>query len=454
MLNEEAFEETLGRNRIDAKIIDELREQFAFGSDPSELPDSDRVEFERRLRELAVDNERKPPLAEALQEQMRTVEPRLEVSGAAHQTEAEPHRLTDDQIEFFRRYGVLPPFTLETFSSDQLDRIDSLGSGLIRAKETKRGTILTSLFAWMFDVDVLDLVTRPEIIDKVASLLGEDITFVGFDGPFYLAPGSQSYTRWHAADAWHFGGSQGDTNMNLVSAWVAVSDADVERACMKIVPGSFHFFDQLFKVAPQLYGAESLDEIAASFRESRYGIEPEILRSILCRRIRSASDPRLQRLTSDGGYNVFSCGVDTAWCAGEDNLMELDAMTKVALPARRGQMYLFTSQNIHASFRNTSGLWRKAFTMRYVRSANPGIAFIQGGLPKLKQLLELFPETQRLLERLGKSMDDFAAATPRVCVRGSIPQDQGASYLDPDALREELTKLGGSLMPHGRIFPS
>lgn len=454
MRSEQAFVETLGRNRIDAGLLDELREQFSLGADPDELSDSDRAELERRFEALSADNERKPPLDEALGNQLRATEPQLEVSGAAHQTRDERYRLTDDQIAFFRRYGVLPPLTLETVSSDHMDRIDSLGSGLIRAKQTKRGTILTSLFAWMFDRDVLDLVTRPEIVDKVASLLGEDITFVGFDGPFYLAPGTKSYTRWHAADAWHFGGSHGETNMNLVSVWVALSDADVERACMKIVPGSFHFFDQLFSLAPQMYGAESLDEISASFQASRHRVQPEILRSILCRRIRSATEPRLRRMTSDGGYDVFSCGVDTAWCAGEGNLGELDAMTKVALPARRGQIYLFTSQNIHASFTNTSSSWRKAFTLRYVRSANPGIAFIQGGLPKLKQLQELFPETQRLFERLGKSMADFSMATPRLCVRGSIPEGREESYLDPDALREELDALGGSLMPHGQTFPS
>jgi ectoine hydroxylase-related dioxygenase (phytanoyl-CoA dioxygenase family) len=272
----------------------------------------------------------------------------------------------------------------------------------------------------------------------------------------YLPPNSPNKTAWHAFDAEHFGGGGSDGNLQLVSVWVALADANVANGCMKIAPGSFRAFDALNRVAPRFYGA-SINELIEELVQGPSRVEPEIAAQIVCRRLNDTNFPALLRLGSTASspegyrYNPFHSAVDRTWCIGAQQLNMLDEYPKVALEAKRGDAFFFTSQNAHASFQNTTSGWRKAIAFRYVKTANASKSVITHASQRMRTFLDLFPRAPELLRTLNRSIDSFDEAAPRLCVKGRIPVGQEAFYFEPKTLDAALAGLGGSCLT--RIDP-
>ncbi len=76
------------------------------------------------------------------------------------------------------------------------------------------------------------LVRHPRLIEAVSQIIGPDILAWG-SGLFIKEANSRSYVSWH--QDLNYWGLDGDQE---VTAWVALTSANVENGCMRFVPGS------------------------------------------------------------------------------------------------------------------------------------------------------------------------------------------------------------------------
>jgi non-heme Fe2+,alpha-ketoglutarate-dependent halogenase len=160
--------------------------------------------------------------------------------------------LTDAEVEQFHRQGYLGPFDL--YEEDEMEqhlralRPDLLDTELAvySPDESVSGITNLSNYDRHLDVDFLsEHITRPEIVDRVSSLLGPD-TMCWRSEFFPKYPGDEG-TDWHQADnfsnvagskhpqiVWPEDGEFGGT----ITVWTAFTPATVETGCLQFIPGS------------------------------------------------------------------------------------------------------------------------------------------------------------------------------------------------------------------------
>ena len=82
------------------------------------------------------------------------------------------------------------------------------------------------------DPSWLDYAVRPEILDAVAQLIGEDIIVWG-SALFCKAGKGGRATPWHQdGHYWPI------RPLETVSAWIAIDDVNTENSCLRVIPGS------------------------------------------------------------------------------------------------------------------------------------------------------------------------------------------------------------------------
>ena len=181
-----------------------------------------------------------------------------------------------------------------------------------------------------------ELVCRPEIVDKVASILGPDV--LCWRSEFFPKYPGDEGSQWHQADT--FGGLGGGTPHIIwpeatdfggaVTVWVAFTDADLETACMQFMPGTTR----------------------TMFYDESKGMH---------------YDPtRVNKNVEDGvrrgffGYDWREIQKDPNW--------KPDESKAVAVPCRAGQFVIFWSTTMHASYPHAGKTdeIRLAFATRYV----------------------------------------------------------------------------------------
>jgi hypothetical protein len=76
------------------------------------------------------------------------------------------------------------------------------------------------------------VVRHPRLIEAVSQIIGPDLLLWG-SGLFIKEPSSKSYVSWHQdLNYWGLDGEQ------EVTAWLALTPANLENGCMRFVPGS------------------------------------------------------------------------------------------------------------------------------------------------------------------------------------------------------------------------
>ncbi|MEM1060539.1 MAG: phytanoyl-CoA dioxygenase family protein, partial [Verrucomicrobiota bacterium] len=140
----------------------------------------------------------------------------------------ESYELTHQQIHQFHQEGWLGPF--ELVPPEEMRRLDARLDEQVFAtdgpnpRERKQSRHM--------DVPlVYDLVTRPQILDRMASLYGPNLilwaTFF-----FEKQPGG-------AEIPWHQDGNYWPLEPLInISAWIAIDEVTVENSCVQIIPGS------------------------------------------------------------------------------------------------------------------------------------------------------------------------------------------------------------------------
>ena len=136
---------------------------------------------------------------------------------------------TEEQIKQYDIHGWVSPVDFLTSEQaekcrNQLEAWELLRGGSLPAHERSGGHIL---FPW-----IDELMRADKILDAVEDLIGPNI--LCWNSVFWIKEAqSPSYVGWHQ-DLQYWGLS----NSDVVSIWVALSDASEDAGCMNVIPGS------------------------------------------------------------------------------------------------------------------------------------------------------------------------------------------------------------------------
>ncbi len=149
-----------------------------------------------------------------------------------------PKILTPQQVETFERDGFVFPVAVLSpedvvYFNDGIQRAEAHIGGSLMGFEGKYRANLHLLCKW-----ANDMVRHPAVLDAVEDLIGRDI-LVWTSRWFIKEPHNEDGAAWHQ-DVTYFDLEPRD----MVTPWVALSDAPQESGCMEVVPGS-HKLGQL-----------------------------------------------------------------------------------------------------------------------------------------------------------------------------------------------------------------
>ena len=146
--------------------------------------------------------------------------------------------LSDGEVEQYHRDGVLGPYPLLTEAEMAAARrvIDRE----IVEPAAKDDPVLHYHDRHLDHRTVCRICRRPELIDRVASLLGPDLMI--WRSNFQVKPpvaDAVGEAARYVEVPWHQDGAYfGLQPLVLVSAWIAITEATVENGCMQVVAGS------------------------------------------------------------------------------------------------------------------------------------------------------------------------------------------------------------------------
>ncbi|AYG78752.1 hypothetical protein DWB77_00860 [Streptomyces hundungensis] len=167
-------------------------------------------------------------------------------------TDTKKFSLSAEELEKFQRDGYIGPFDL--YEKDEMEaNLQALRPKLLNTKKAiygggraVSGNTNLANYDRHLDIDFLaDHITRPEIVDRVSSILGPD-TLCWRSEFFPKYPGDEG-TDWHQAD--NFSNVAGSKHPQIVwpedadfggtiTVWTAFTDASVENGCLQFIPGS------------------------------------------------------------------------------------------------------------------------------------------------------------------------------------------------------------------------
>ena len=151
-------------------------------------------------------------------------------------TVTNPQRLTAEQVAQFNREGYLRP--IKIFDSAEIAAIRSYFDDLLARTLAAGGDSYSISTAHLRHGRVYDLLTDARIVGYVKDLIGGNV--IGWGSHFFCKlPGDGRRVSWHQdASYWPL------TPSKAVTVWLAIDDATVENACMRLIPGS-HWFGHL-----------------------------------------------------------------------------------------------------------------------------------------------------------------------------------------------------------------
>ncbi|HEY6794248.1 MAG TPA: chlorinating enzyme [Kineosporiaceae bacterium] len=167
--------------------------------------------------------------------------------------------LTPDEVELFRTQGFIGPFTVyqpeqmrQLWRTARLQMFDR-GHAVYSEAVAASGNTNISNYDRHLDMDFLaDHVMRPEIVDRVASVLGPDVLCWRTEF-FPKYPGDEG-TDWHQADT--FANACGTPQIlwpdemkafgGTITVWTAFTEATEETGCLQFIPGTQEemFYDE------------------------------------------------------------------------------------------------------------------------------------------------------------------------------------------------------------------
>lgn len=263
------------------------------------------------------------------------------------------HRLTEGEVSQFAQDGYVGPFTL--CSPDEMHAL--WGRTKRKLYDVSTAPYPDSMMNYDRHLDIEDLsrlVTRPEIVQKMQSLLGETV-FCWRTEWFPKNPGDEG-TAWHQVESFvEFEGGaklvpqeKHDSSWEM-SAWLAMTDSTKENGCMRIIPRTQRtwFYDE----------------------KKNIPFEPDKI------------NRKLVQGEKRGfyGYDYESLQIDPEW--------EPDESQAIDFEMKAGQFLIFTSRVLHGSFANRTEQKRMGWATRYVA----GDVHVYPGMDSFTHFGETFP---------------------------------------------------------------
>ncbi|MDH2426386.1 chlorinating enzyme [Sphaerisporangium sp. TRM90804] len=238
--------------------------------------------------------------------------------------------LSAEQVQFFKDNGYVGPFDL--YEPGEAQRIWSKAMIEMALSKNKPHNSTIINYDRHLDCDTLsEHISRPEIVNKLRSLLGEDI-ICWKSNIFQKQPGDAG-TGWHQVEKYIVGETttaatpslnfaysrDDDTVLQDVSVWTAFSPARRENGCMRFIRGSQKrwFYDE----------------------NKRLHKNPE-------------------RKTDFFGYDYSELQLDPSWDPEKDDVVDMEM--------EPGQFVLFVEKCVHGSLPNISDQTRLGYASRYV----------------------------------------------------------------------------------------
>ncbi len=289
-------------------------------------------------------------------------------------TKTDRFSLTADELAAFHAQGFAGPFTLyepdeitQIWRKERLRMLDR-SAAVYQEDLAKSGATNIANYDRHLDSSFLaDHVCRPEIVQRVASIMGPDLLCWRTEF-FPKYPGDEG-TDWHQADTfanasgtpqilWPDGSDFGGT----ITAWCAFTEATIETACLQFVPGTHQtmYYDETKRM---------------HYDPSKANLEKEGVRRGFF------------------GYDYRELQIDPDW--------KPDESKAVSMEMRPGQFIIFWSTLMHASHPHMgkSRDMRLGFVARYVPTS-----------------VQIYPDTDFIEEYGGRiSLERYGA----VLVSGS-----------------------------------
>jgi len=212
-----------------------------------------------------------------------------------------PKLLTQEQIDQFREQGYVSPVRImseqeATLVRQKVEAFESAqGRGLYGLQVTK----CALLFPWIYDI-----VSRDNLLDAVEDLIGEDILMYQ-NGAWFKEPSSDAYVSWHQDSTYY-----GIDPLDMITCWIALSDASEESGCMQVIEGS-----------------QKLGQLPVEYTE----------------------------LTPD---NLLA--------SGQNTILEKETASIATMPLRPGEMSIHHVCTVHSSLPNRGNDRRMGFSVAYM----------------------------------------------------------------------------------------
>ncbi|HKK16402.1 MAG TPA: phytanoyl-CoA dioxygenase family protein [Gammaproteobacteria bacterium] len=150
----------------------------------------------------------------------------------------ESFTLTHEEVEHYHLQGYLGPFTLctpEQMAEWRTSIENILRPGLqseLPSMIQRLNYVMQQGFGRHHDQRMLfDIVTSPAIIDRMTSILGEDLLL--WRTMFFIKESGAKKIPWHQDyDDWPI------EPYLVISAWIAIDEATKENGCIQLLPGS------------------------------------------------------------------------------------------------------------------------------------------------------------------------------------------------------------------------
>lgn len=261
-------------------------------------------------------------------------------------TEQKTFSLSPEELATFHRQGYYGPFTVyepdEMVSVWRRQRLQMLdrSHAVYGDAQSLLGNTNIANYDRHLDMDFLaDHIGRPEIVDRVASVLGPDVLCWRTEF-FPKYPGDEG-TDWHQADT--FANASGKPQIlwpdevkefgGTITVWTAFTEATPEMGCLQFIPGTHEsmFYDETKKMH---YDPDSIN------KSEKDGVRRGFF-----------------------GYDYRQLQKDPNWTPDESKA--------VSMVMRPGQAILFWSTLMHASHPHLGRTSepRLGFAARYVPTA-------------------------------------------------------------------------------------
>jgi non-haem Fe2+, alpha-ketoglutarate-dependent halogenase len=237
--------------------------------------------------------------------------------------------LTDEQVKFFEENGFVGPFDLYPTVEAPLKWNQAKIEMVLSQNKPHDSTIIN--YDRHLDCNTLsEHVGRPEIVQKLRSLIGDDI-LCWKSNIFKKEPG-ESGTGWHQVETFVVGETttsvtpslkyteESDNLTQELTVWTAFSPADRVHGCLQFIPGSHK----------KWYYDES---------------KP------MTRNVESKSHDFF-------GYDYSELRLDKDWDPNSETIVDMEM--------KPGQFVIFLAKCIHGSLANVSDSTRLGYASRYV----------------------------------------------------------------------------------------